>query len=146
MLKEISIVFWLVKKPKWISRHVMPLVRISVAGLWFAKKNKLYGLADFFEGLLASLHYGWYIPKLWKCPEKLHLESLDQRRIQLCEKFAKSCLKSSHTSTMFPVNVQYNHDRIQKKSENYKVQFARTERLRKSAIPYMQRLLNSEEN
>ena len=53
------------------------------------------------------------------------LELLDQRRIQLCEKFAKSCLKSSHTSTMFPVNVQYNHDRIQKKSENYKVQFAR---------------------
>ena len=58
MLKEIFIVLWLVQKPKWISRHVMPLVRISVAGLWFAKKFKLYGLADFFEGLLASLNSG----------------------------------------------------------------------------------------
>ena len=78
--------------------------------------------------------------------QKLNLETLDQRRMQLCEKFAKSCLKSTHTSNMFPVNVQYNQDRLQKKSEYYKVQFARTERLRVSAIPYMQRILNSEEN
>ena len=78
--------------------------------------------------------------------QKLNLETLDQRRMQLCEKFAKSCLKSTYTSNMFPVNVQYNQDRIQKQSENYKVQFARTERLKVSAIPYMQRLLNSEGN
>ena len=71
------------------------------------------------------------------------LPTLFERRSTLCLKFAKSCLKSKDMKSMFPLNkVEYH---IQTRSrEKFQVQEARTERLKNSSIPYMQRLLNSE--
>ena len=68
------------------------------------------------------------------------LETLAARRTKLCLNFAKRCLKSEKTSNMFPLNDSLANTR---NPEVYYVTPARTDRLAKSAIPYMQRLLNA---
>ena len=64
------------------------------------------------------------------------LPTLKERRNQLCLSFAKKCTKNDRTSDMFPLNNFSHH-------EKYFVTKASTGRLAKSAIPSMQRLLNS---
>jgi hypothetical protein len=68
------------------------------------------------------------------------LETLKARRKKLCLNFAKKCLKSEATRDIFPLN-QTNVDT--RRPEKYNVSYARTDRLAKSAIPYMARLLNA---
>ena len=70
----------------------------------------------------------------------LGLETLEQRRYQLCIKFAKKCTKNPKTASMFPLNDTVNYNL--RKHETYYVQPARTNRLRDSSIPQMQRALN----
>ena len=73
---------------------------------------------------------------------KTNLESLIERRETLCLRFAKACLKTDEVSSMFPLNdVDYNIETIGR--EQFRVIMAHTERLRRSAIPHMQRLLNA---
>ena len=67
------------------------------------------------------------------------IPTLKARRSQLCLNFAKNCVKNNMTSSMFPRN-NINSDTRQ--HEEYHVPHARTERLARSAIPYMTRLLN----
>ena len=75
--------------------------------------------------------------------ETCGLEKLSNRRESRCLKFAlKSLLHPVH-SDMFPVNPQvltnpYN----MRSSEHFVVNHAKSESYRKSAIPYMQRMLN----
>ena len=74
--------------------------------------------------------------------EQTEMETLEKRRETLCRNFALSCLKHPMTASMFPLNnVDYHEDTCRNR-EKYFVQKAKTERLMKSAIPYMQRLLN----
>ena len=68
------------------------------------------------------------------------LESLYERRTQLSLNFAKKCLKNDKTSDIFPLNTKTVNTRPH---EKYFVTRARTERLAKSAVPYLQRLLNN---
>ena len=64
------------------------------------------------------------------------------RREKLCLSFAKKCIKSQRHFALFPVEpVAHNHQL--RNVELFTVNYARTERYRKSAIPYMQRKLNS---
>ena len=70
------------------------------------------------------------------------LATLFERRSQLCLKFAQSCLKNDQMKKIFPLNdVDLTMDT--RFREKFKVTAARTERLKNSAVPYMQRLLNS---
>ena len=69
-----------------------------------------------------------------------NLKTLTERRQELCLKFAKQCIKNPKTEDMFPKNKKTYNTR---NHEMYYVQPARNGKLRKSAIPYMQRLLNS---
>ena len=71
--------------------------------------------------------------------EKLDLETLEERRNFLCLKFSKNSHNSEKTQKMFPLNKKKQNTI---KGEKFKVKFARTERYRKSSIPYMQNLLN----
>ena len=68
------------------------------------------------------------------------LQTLDERREELCRRFAQACTKNPKTQKMFPLNPNRINTRHH---EKYSVQYARTSRLKYSAIPYMQRLLNS---
>ena len=74
--------------------------------------------------------------------EKLGIQKLSNRRNELCLKFAKNCLENEKTKHMFPQNKNKTGRKVK---EKFKVQFARTERLKQSSIPFMQRLLNQEE-
>ena len=71
----------------------------------------------------------------------LNLETLEERREYLCLKFAQKCTKNEKTQQMFPLNEKMHHMKTRNK-EKYLVQFANTERLKKSSIIYMQKLLN----
>ena len=72
----------------------------------------------------------------------LDMDSLEERRLSLCLKFAKKCLKHPIASEMFPLNPNLDHStRYQNK---FIVQKARTDRLLYSSIPQMQRLLNED--
>ena len=72
----------------------------------------------------------------------LDLQTLSERRDILCLRFAKKCLKMPQTKDMFPVNPPDLPNVIQ--PEKFKVQFAHNGRLRDSAIPQLQRALNSD--
>ena len=70
------------------------------------------------------------------------MEKLKDRREMLCLNFAKKCLRNSKAESMFPIN---NSKRIVRNQNRFHVNFAARERYRKSAIPYMQNLLNDYE-
>ena len=72
----------------------------------------------------------------------LRLEKLKNRRERLCLDFAKKCLRNSKVKSMFPVNEK---KRVLRNNSKYLVKFASTERYKKSAIPFMQNLLNENE-
>ena len=73
--------------------------------------------------------------------EKLRLVTLEERREQMCLKFAKQCLKLDKMKQLFPRNES--HHLMEKRCpEFYKVVKMQTERFRKSAIPSMLRMLN----
>ena len=64
----------------------------------------------------------------------LELTELSTRREKMALNFAKKCVKSDRFLDLFPLNQSDT-----RKSEMYKVQFAR---LQNSTLPAMQRLLN----
>ena len=68
------------------------------------------------------------------------IDTLVARRSKLCLTFARKCVKSEKTKSMFPLNINIAKTRGH---EKFEVAKAKTDRLAKSAIPYMQRLLNS---
>ena len=68
------------------------------------------------------------------------LNTLATRRKHLCLKFAIKCVKNQSTAWMFPKKVQQVDTRY---PEKFVVTNAKTDRLAKSAIPYMQKLLNT---
>ena len=69
-----------------------------------------------------------------------NLKSLSERRSELSLRFAKKCIKNPKTSDIFPLHNPIRRTRI---TEKFEVTSANTERLAKSAIPFMQRLLNN---
>ena len=72
--------------------------------------------------------------------ETCSLKTLAERREDLCLTFAKNCTKNPRTTDMFPLKTQPYDTRG---AEKYVVTPANTGRLANSAIPFMQRLLNS---
>ena len=71
------------------------------------------------------------------------LQSLEERREMMSLKFALNCLKNPNFSKLFPKNEQ-RHDMRKRNSSKFVVKRAKTERLRKSSIPYMQNQLNND--
>ena len=69
------------------------------------------------------------------------LDRLQDRRTKLSLTFAKKCLKNGKNEDLFPLNVKSVNTRQHKK---YFVIPDRTEHLAKSAVPYLQGLLNNQ--
>ena len=68
-----------------------------------------------------------------------NLQTLRSRRKYLCLKFAQKCVKTGKLSDLFPINEKNINTRPH---EKFYVTRARTSRLAKSSVPYLQRLLN----
>ena len=75
---------------------------------------------------------------------KLNLESLQQRRRSLLERFGETGLKSNTLTDLFPINTKQ-HNMKTRNCEKYEVKLAHTERLKKSTILTLQSHLNIEE-
>ena len=73
--------------------------------------------------------------------EKLGLMTLEERRKQMCFKFAKQCLKLDKMKKFFPRNKN-SHAMEVRSPDFYKVGKYQTERFKKSAIPFMIKMLN----
>ena len=73
----------------------------------------------------------------------LNLDSLNDRRKKFSLRFAKNCIRNEKVRNMFPINL--NKTKITRKPNKYKVNFAKTERYKKSSIPSLQRMLNQHE-
>ena len=71
------------------------------------------------------------------------MERLNHRRESLCLNFARKTLRNKKVKSLFPLNA---NKRSLRKQNKYLVKFATTERYRKSAVPYMQNLLNEHES
>jgi hypothetical protein len=71
--------------------------------------------------------------------EECSLQTLSERRDQLCLSFAKNCTKNERTKDIFSLKTQLVNTR---NPEKYEVTKAKTNRLAMSAIPSMQRQLN----
>ena len=73
----------------------------------------------------------------------LKLDTLENRRDFLCLKFAKNCLTNEKMKKLFPLNKTEHH---MKKRKVFKFQQKKikTKRWNRSALPYMTRLLNNE--
>ena len=74
----------------------------------------------------------------------MKIDSLEMRREKLCLKFAKACLKNEKLYDMFPKNKK-DHAMDKRQNEKFVIRKARTERLQRSAVVHMQRLLNNED-
>ena len=74
----------------------------------------------------------------------LDIETLNDRRIDLCLNFARKSSKHPKMKWMFPLNDK-THQMGTRKPEKYKVQHANTDRLKDSALIFMQNLLNEHE-
>ena len=74
--------------------------------------------------------------------QKLGLETLKDRRENLCRNFALKCTKNEKLKHMFPLNAK-RHKMKTRRQEKFKVFKAKSERYKKSAIIHMQKLLNS---
>ena len=85
---------------------------------------------------------GHWAPSLTEQLAELGLERLSSRRDTICARFAvATATKSRHMDIFTPANT--NSLRPGKHSLKYRVPWARTAAYRKSAVPYLTRLLNS---
>ena len=73
----------------------------------------------------------------------LKLDTLEKRRELLCLRFAKNCIKTEKVKNLFPLNIS-KHVMKMRKQKKYKTNKQNTNRLKKSALPYMRKLLNDE--
>ena len=75
--------------------------------------------------------------------KELKIDSLEVRREKLCISFAKKCIKNEKVKDMFPLK-KIKHQMKKRKDEKFQTFKARTKRYKNSALPYMRRLLNTE--
>ena len=78
-----------------------------------------------------------------KALEKLNIDTLEIRREKLTLKWAKKATKHDKIKYLFPLKKS-THTMDTRLKNKYEITNANTERLRRSSINYMQRLLNKE--
>ena len=107
------------------------------SSLTIEESNKLERIQKTSLKIILGYMYIDYESALEMCG----LSSLYDRRAARCLKFALKCLKHTRNQKIFPVNTKTHGQGLSSK-EAFEVNWARTERYRKSAIPFCQRLLN----
>ena len=75
---------------------------------------------------------------------ELNLESLEKRRELLSLRFAKNCLRNEKMKNLFPLK-KFKHKMKRQNPMKYEEKKITTKRFASSALPYMTKLLNEEE-
>ena len=86
---------------------------------------------------------GHWAPSLTDQLLDLGLERLNARRVQICKRFAHTTTTKSRHKDIFTVAVS-NHPRPVKASRKFVEPITRTAGYRKSAVPFLTRLLNNQ--
>ena len=73
------------------------------------------------------------------------MDTLFARQGKLLLKFGGKCTILPQTKELFPLNNK-NHSMTTRNHQKYEVLHAHTSRIMNSTVPYIQRLLNMEEN
>ena len=74
----------------------------------------------------------------------LRLDTLEKRRDILSLRFAKNCLKNEKMKNLFPIKKSENNMKTRKKRK-FQTKQINSKRYEKSALPFMTKMLNSEE-
>ena len=76
---------------------------------------------------------------------RTNLESPKEGREKLCKTFAIKCIKSENPriNNIFS-KKKTKHGMDLRKMEKYEVKFTKTNRLKNSSVPYMQRIINTD--
>ena len=75
----------------------------------------------------------------------MKIDSLKERRVKMALRFAKKSTRQDHVSYLFPLNESI-HSMKTRNPEKYFVNIGHTERMKRSAVPFLQRLLNEDYN
>ena len=75
--------------------------------------------------------------------QKLKMEILNKRREPICLKFAKNWLKNEKVKDIFQ-KTDSKHKMMKRKQRKFRTKRIRTDRYKKSAVPYMTDLLNKD--
>ena len=118
--------------------HLEMAVPVWHSSLTLAQRRSL----DRCQRVAMAAIVGHWAPSLTDQLAELGLERLDARRNKLCARFAFSTATKSRHRDIFVV-AQVNFPRPGKQSRKYVEPRARTAAYRKSAVPYLTRLLNS---
>ena len=124
---------------KFIRSHAEQSCTVWTSGLTKGNEKDLEQIQNSAVRLILGNKYTTYQEAL----VKLNIETLKERRKNLCVKFAQKCLKSSKTKNMFKKNTK-EHKMRTRYPKKYVETKIRTMRMKNSAIPYMQKLLKSE--
>ena len=100
-------------------------------------KDDLERMQKTFAKLVLRQNYKNYENSLLR----LNLDCLDTRRNALCLKFAQAGIKTRKIDDLFPMNEKL-HQMKTRVNDQYRVQFANTDRLKNSSIITMQKMLN----
>ena len=73
----------------------------------------------------------------------MKIDSLKERRVKMALRFAKKSVRQGNFSSLFPLSENA-HLMTTRNPERYVVKTANTERMRRSAVPFLQRLLNED--
>ena len=75
---------------------------------------------------------------------ELRLDSLEKRRELLSLRFAKNCLRNEKMRNLFPLK-KFKHKMKRRNKRKYEEKKINTKRFASSALPYMTKLLNEDE-
>ena len=75
--------------------------------------------------------------------EFMKIDSLRERRVKMALKFAKKSIRQEIFSPLFPLNENL-HSMKTRNPKKYVVKKGNTERMRRSSVPFLQRLLNED--
>ena len=73
----------------------------------------------------------------------MKIDSLKERRVKMALSFAKKSLRQDSFSSVFPLNENV-HQMKTRNPDKYVVKNGNTDRMKRSAVPFLQRLLNQD--
>ena len=73
----------------------------------------------------------------------MKIDSLRQRRLKMALRFAKKSVRHVNFSSVFPLHNN-DHSMMTRNPVKYVVKCSKTERMKRSAVPFLQRLLNED--
>ena len=128
----------------------MTIPSTSARRIFHACTDQARTEADIKSSEMCSVHNPWRkLSKLWICIGKSKCGNLIDRRLNLCEKFVKKCIKHPNYQHWFCQNTEDTHNlNTMNNSTKIKAKFTpvdtRSDRYQNSPLPYLTEILNKQ--